>query len=311
MKTSPLALVLALGLLLGLSTLACGVLPRLLDEPSPTPSPAALEQTLAALQTQISTLQSTSAIQSPTVEPEPVLSPETSPLPTLSGIQVALGPLELVIPETLASQVDVEQVEAVDESTAYGLWEVAPTHWRARLWNYPVIEHIYEPWLYVYPAQDYAAMNEFAADTLTTLHQILRRPILPRYPEDLPHPVFAFDAARVLAASVQRLDFDGGRGLRALTCYAQNATPVENDMLLYEFQGLSQDEQWYILAVLPLNQPILPDAGVGVPDLNDPNADWLGYYQQVTAALEHQPPHSFIPDLRLLDAMLSSMRLTR
>ncbi|MDT8898103.1 hypothetical protein QYE77_07455 [Thermanaerothrix sp. 4228-RoL] len=302
------------GLLLwALLSLACGLVPRLsLETTTPTPSsasPSDLHSTLAALQTQVAQLQATYPSEA-TASLVPARPLET-PLPPSSWQAVTLGPVRLNVPAELALQVDVETVPAVGETEAFGPWEVAPAHWRARLWDYPLIEHAHEPWIWVYPARDYMQMNPDADRAIQTLGVLLNRPFGLNQPEDLPHPVFASMAARVFAAAVQRLDFSGGSGLRVITYYAQDVTPIENSDLLYEFQGLSADGAWYIVATMPLSHPGLPAADVGVPDLSDPNADWMGYYAAVTAYLERQPATSFTPTLASLDAMFRSLQVMR
>lgn len=309
MRTFPRAVGLGLMVWVVLS-LACGLLPRLgLEAPPilpPTPS-ADLHSTLSVLQTQITQLQATSQPEMAT------LPPSSRPLetPPSAGQAVALGPLRLDVPAELALQVDVETVPAVSAAETFDPWEVAPAHWRARLWGYPIIEHFHEPWIWVYPAHDYMQMNAEADRTIQTLGVLLNQPLQLNSPEDLPHPVFASMAARVFAAHVQRLDFSVGSGIRVITYYAEDITPIENSALLYEFQGLSADGAWYIVATLPLNHPGLPAADVGVPDLNDPYADWSGYYAAVTAFLERQPAVSFTPPLASLDATFRTLRVVR
>ncbi|MCX8024748.1 MAG: hypothetical protein N3A60_06070 [Thermanaerothrix sp.] len=302
------------GLLIwALLSLACGLLPRLSLEPSPTPSPdlsSDLHSTLAVLQTQVAQLQATLSlpIATPSLSPS---RPLETPLPTSPWQAVTLGALRLNVPPELALQVDVEAVPAVNETEAFGPWDLGPAHWRARLWDYPIIEHLHEPWVWVYPARDYMQMNPEADSAIQALGVLLNRPFVLSQPEELPHPVFATMAARVFAAGVQRLDFNGGSGIRVITYYAQDITPIENSNLLYEFQGLSADGTWYIVATMPLNHPDLPAADVGVPDLNDPNADWAGYYAAVAAYLERQPATSFTPNLASLDAMFTALQVVR
>lgn len=293
-------------------SLACGVLPHLSLEATPTLSPAPpsdLHSTLAALQTQVAQLQVTHPFE--TTPSLPPSRPLETPLPPSSWQAVTLGPLHFNVPAELALQVDVEAVPAVNETEAFGSWEVAPAHWRARLWDYPLIEHGHEPWIWVYPARDYMQMNAEADSAIQTLGVLLNRPFVLNQPEDLPHPLFASMAARVFAAGVQRLDFSGGSGFRVITYYAQDITPIENSDLLYEFQGLSANGDWYIAATMPLSHPGLPAADVGVPDLNDPNADWVGYYAAVAAYLERQPADSFTPNLASLDELFTTLQVMR
>lgn len=168
---------------------------------------------LSVLQTQLAQLQATS-------RPEVATLPSSSrpvETPPSAGQAVMLGPLRLTVPAELALQVDVETVPAVSAAEAFDPWEVAPAHWRARLWGYPIIERFYEPWIWVYPARDYMQMNADADRAIQTLGVLLNQSLRLNSPEDLPYPVFASMAARVFAVDVQRLDFSGGSGIRVIT----------------------------------------------------------------------------------------------
>jgi hypothetical protein len=53
----------------------------------------------------------------------------------------------------------------------------------------------------------------------------------------------------------------------------------------------------------------IPVGGIALPDINDPNADWQGYYRAVTTLLNTTSPDAFTPTLSQLDALIQSMRV--
>jgi hypothetical protein len=51
----------------------------------------------------------------------------------------------------------------------------------------------------------------------------------------------------------------------------------------------------------------IPVGGIALPDINDPNADWQGYYSAATDLLNATSPEAFTPSLSQLDALIQSM----
>jgi hypothetical protein len=92
---------------------------------------------------------------------------------------------------------------------------------------------------------------------------------------------------------------------------------INNHELIYHFEGLTVDEQYYVIAILPVTAPglpedgqpgsIVPPGGVLVPDFNDMNADWLGYYGDARRMLQGLDPDVYNPNLFLLDALIKSI----
>ncbi len=79
-------------------------------------------------------------------------------------------------------------------------------------------------------------------------------------------------------------------------------------------KGLTSDNQYYIIAVLPVTAPMLaedekpespvPAGGVPIPDGLGPNNT---YYFLVTEKLNSQAPDAFTPSITLLDALIQSI----
>jgi hypothetical protein len=239
---------------------------------------------------------------------------ETPGMTETGGTQISSGGVSFVIPDGVASGANAETMTAV-EANSGAPWDIAPTHLRFTFTGYALQSKFHEPRIYVYPAEDYAASNPQAAEQIERLKRILTgatplQETLPLVP--------SFNAAQLFAAQIKIIAFpNGGGGIRSLTQYAQYAAPVNNRELFYHFQGLSGDSKYYIVAILPVAAPILPEdekpeanvpeGGIPLPTTVGPNQ---GYYFSVTEALNTLSPDAFTPSLEALDALFEFMLLT-
>ena len=238
----------------------------------------------------------------------------SSPIATQEGgIPISAEGVSFVVPSGVASGANVETMTAV-ESNSGAPWDVAPTHWRITLTEYALQGKFHEPRIFVYPAEDYAASNPQAAEQIERLKRILTgatpmQETLPLVP--------SFNAAQLFAAQIKVIPFQNGSGVRSLTQYDQYAAPINNHELFYHFQGLSSDGKYYVIAILPINAPILPEdekptaavpeGGVPIPTGVGPNEV---YYFSVTEKLNSLSPDSYTPSLNRLDALIQSITVT-
>ena len=244
-------------------------------------------------------------IQALTAAPSPSVS---TPNPT--GISVAYENVSFVIPNGLASAANPEKMTAVDTNSG-APWEIAPTHLRFTLTGYPLQGKFFEPQIFIYPADAYAQVNSTAGEQIERLKKAAAGS--PLLKETLPN-VPSFNAAHLMAARIQLLNFQNGSGVRELTQYDQYPAPINNHELFYHFEGLTSDNQYYIIAVLPVTAPMLaedekpespvPAGGVPIPDGLGPNNT---YYFLVTEKLNSQAPDAFTPSITLLDALIQSI----
>jgi hypothetical protein len=177
----------------------------------------------------------------------------------------------------------------------------------------------HQPQIYVYPAQAYAEMVPAAFESIRRLDNILYAPGGPVINDQLPNVPF-FNAGQVFAAKPELLPFQNGQGVRFLTEYAQYFASANNHDLIYEYQGLTSDGAYYVIAILPVSNPMLaetsdsgtplPSGGVPYPDINDPNPDWPTYYKSVTEVLNATPAESYTPAIDQLDALIQSILIT-
>lgn len=255
-------------------------------------------------------------IETPTTTPE-VFNSLTQALPwtPVPGTLVTFGRLTLEIPASVASGASGTDIPpATNEDDAD--WNKTPGHLQVSLKDYYVLQGTFhQPQIYVYPAMPYVELVPAAFESMHRLRNVMNS-TTPVGVERLPAVPF-FNAAQIFASNYQTIAFQNGSGVRFLTEYAQYFAPVNNHELIYHFQGFTSDGEYYIIAVLPITaamlaetsdaEAVVPVGGVTLPDINDPNADWQGYYTSVTDLLNSTPPDAFTPSINQLDALIQSM----
>jgi hypothetical protein len=238
---------------------------------------------------------------------------ESVPTPAstqMSGIPVSFETVSFLIPNGLAGGANTETMTAV-ETNSGAPWEIAPTHLRFTLTEYPLQGKFHEPRIFVYPADDFAQGNPNAAEQIDRVKKILAGSVLMK--ETLPLIPF-FHAGPVFAAGIKIIPFQNGSGVRALTQYAQYAAPINNRELFYHFQGLTSDRKYYVIAILPISAAILPEdekpeaqvpeGGIPIPTAVGPNDV---YYFSVTEKLNSLSPDAYTPSLNTLDTLIQSI----
>jgi len=230
---------------------------------------------------------------------------------------VTYGPLSFVLPAGLASGISGSQLPRA-EGEGVAPWGVTPGHTQIDLEGYPLQGKFHQPQIFVYPASAYAELFPGAFESIHRLDNILYDPAGINLDQPLPFVPF-FNAAQVFASNVQAVSFQGGGGVRFVTEYAQAPVPVDNHDLFYNFQGLSRDGTYYIIAIFPVTAPGLaetndiaapiPAGGVAFPDINNTNPDFQGYYAAITDLLNGTAPQAFSPSLSQLDALIQSIQI--
>jgi hypothetical protein len=229
------------------------------------------------------------------------------------GTPVSFEDISFVIPDELADGANTEKMTAV-ESNSGAPWEIVPTHLRFTLTEYALQDKFHEPRIFVYPADEYIQMNSSAAEQIDRVKKLLAGLTLMK--ETLP-VVPWFNAESLIAAYIQLVPFQSGRGVRTLTQYAQYAAPINNHELFYHFEGMTSDNKYYIIAILPITAPILPgdekpeasvpEGGVPIPtDIGINNT----YYISVTEKLNSLAPDAYHPSLNRLDTLIQSILVT-
>lgn len=294
-------------LLLSLS--ACG---------SETPPPA----TTPTAASQPATTEPTTAESEPTELPEPVVVAEEEPTeeppatstasPTATAVSMDIGQEYdgIYFDAGGLGTVRVEEVaqQTADVNAPY--WGVYPAHQQFFLDDYLLDNTFHEPRLTVYPTQDYVNLNPIARDRITELQTLLEEQPTDFSERDIPLlPIF--NAAQVFRSQIEYVEFANGRGLRFLTHYSQDIGIVTSSDLFYTFQGLTNDGNYYVSAILPVTTASLPATAEPITDYDAFIATYDTYLQETIAELDQLSAGEFIPTLTALDNLVQSIEITR
>lgn len=160
------------------------------------------------------------------------------------------------------------------------------------------------PQLVVYPAAAYAALHPLARRQIEQLQELLTAQ--PAVPGGAMPYLPLVNAAQVFHSQIAYLPFANGAGVRYVTAFSQDSSPVTNQHLIYTFQGLTDDGEYYVAAFFPVKTAVLPDA-VMVEDWEAFNVNYATYVAETKAALNGLTSLDFTPDLTLLDAVVASL----
>lgn len=273
------------------------------------------------------TLPDSPTVASPTLAPTQVLSSPT-PIPATattvpptisSDIPVVSSPVSLVLPSGLASGISLNQIPRADGSDL-PYWELTPGHTVVSLEGYLLQGKSHQPQIYVYPATDYALLVPGAFESMHRLRNVMNEPIASVKAEELPAVPF-FNAAQTFAANIKSISFKNGAGVSFLAEYAQYPASVNNQDLFYQFQGFTNDGEYYVIAIFPIMNPmlaetsdagaILPTGGIPYPYMANSNADMPAYYNAVTNLLNTAAPNMFTPSIDQLDMLIQSMQVNQ
>ncbi|MBA3532562.1 MAG: hypothetical protein H0T73_11615 [Ardenticatenales bacterium] len=262
---------------------------------------------------------STTVLIEPTALPtEAAASP--SPEVALDEVAIAFeeNGIQLAFDPSMTSELTAETIPA-SSATAEGMPPegIYPAYRQLTLDGYPAEYTRNKPQLFVYPVEEFAALNPSAAETIAQLQQLLaEEPATPNTIPLLP----LFNAAQVIRAQVEYLPFQNGRGVRFLTQYDQSPYPIHNRALFYTFQGLTDDGAYYVAAILPISASFLSDSADSEqldPDQGFPSLDseafgeaLTTYFGTITQTLNNTSSSDFTPTLTLLDAMVQSIAIS-
>ncbi|PKN83029.1 MAG: hypothetical protein CVU46_17635 [Chloroflexi bacterium HGW-Chloroflexi-8] len=236
-----------------------------------------------------------------TVEPTATVAALVTEIPDTNGL-----PQLILETGSIASGFQTETIPAVTDSVNFPYWEVLPEYSRVTLEDYPIQDHLMKPQIFIYPVAELRKINEGASTIITSLQTLIQSP---QEIENMPF-LPLFNAAQMMHTNIQYLDFKNGMGLRYLTQFTQGIVPINNYELIYTYQGLTSDGNYYVAAVLPVNHPSLPvNDKVTESELPEFANNFKNYVKNVVNSLNPQAANSFTPDLTLLDAMMSSMEI--
>ncbi len=203
-------------------------------------------------------------------------------------------------PASLAKEVQAVVQPAVPAEPDGPYWIGNPEFVQFKFGGYVLPKTFHEPRIEIYPTADFRKINKQAGLTIDDLQKYLKNRSMPANGKMPFLPIF--NAAQALDVAVKNLNFQNGTGVRYLTQYDQGPMSINNNELFYTYQGLTKDGRYYVAAILPISNPILP-----ADSRTNPPSDYLKYIASTTQKLESQSPSSYQPDLSSLDALIESL----
>ncbi len=161
------------------------------------------------------------------------------------------------------------------------------------------------PQVYVFPVEGLKQLDPSVAQGVESLQKLIQaKPAAPT------EPIFVFPlipSSQGMRVNVRYLDFVNGSGVRFVTYYSQDISPVTNDRIFYTFQGITLDGEWYVSVFWPLSTPALPNAD-NAPDTSHYDArQFEDYLNQIVTTLDSLPAGGYQPNLSLLDNLVQSV----
>jgi len=254
---------------------------------------------------------------------------------TFSQGRVAYQGVSFTYDPSLASEIEAELKPAYalqrESDTGEG---VAPEHIFFKLeggrLGEPRSSSVFSAEIMIYPIAAYrralakseAYVRQFDRKILTLKETLATKP---RFPDqELPFLPFGIGASQAFRARVKYVSFQNGQGVWFLTQYNQEPALVNNQGLIYTFQGLTYDDVHYVSATFPVTAPMLPD-NYDMQSTKDyilvPPKSFRGqeyesfkkrfnsYLRKVTEELESLPSNKYQPDLAMLEDIINSLNV--
>jgi WD40 repeat protein len=260
------------------------------------------------------------------VETTPPPSTATSTPESVGEKTIAFQGISFSYPSSLADEAAGKNVPAYVDPSGF-MYEDLPEHVRFDFSNpytargpfagflpgwVPWFSHLkpespeIQPQIFIFPTREYAEISPLAGERIEKLKILLADNALSTKGE---LPVLpTFNSTQDLRGQVNPVAFHGGRGLRFIARYSQEAKPFVNPDVFYTFQGLTDDGSLYIAAFFPLYISLLPDK-IQVEDWDAFNRGYQNYMADITSKLDKLAPNDFEPDLENFDNLIRSMTI--
>ena len=167
------------------------------------------------------------------------------------------------------------------------------------------------PHIFVYPTSDPSDPRfdeEFPTlrRAVTELNKLLARRA-GSVTESIPFLPWA-DERQLFIGRKKLIRFRNGRGVLFMTQYDQEESPLNNEYLVYTFQGLTDDNAWYVAAIFPVAAQGLP-ATAAVDNPAALRAGYGEYIRKTSDRLNKLAVKKFTPGLGLLEEIVRSLKV--
>lgn len=251
----------------------------------------------SAIETKVAQTMAAEAEAEETPLPSPTFTIQLTETPSLPEPDIVYQGVSFSYGE-LADSVDVKTMPYQPEEPG-----ATPEYLRFILSGYILPDPYHKPSINVYPVEEYRLVSEFADQKMDKLIELLDTQ--PPDPDGIVVVAFS-NAAEFIGCQEAYVDFQNGRGIRYVTQWGQAGYPIGYPHLFYDYQGLTEDGQYYINVIMPVDHPSLPDTESVTMDQEFYN-NYLTYAEETEAQLDLESPESFFPSLLELDAVVETI----
>ncbi len=232
-------------------------------------------------------------------EPDETAAPLEEPYFEHDGIKLYYDP-QLVID----IEPPTESIPASSGSEMYDMPHPAYVHFNL---------YMEQAQVYIAPVQEYETAADFAPGIIADLYRL--NDSINNFSDCVPelplNEFFRVCDHQQFNSNLSQLDFQNGSGVRFVSVYGiQDMAPVDNENLVYVFQGLTNDGKYYIKAVVRLLHSQLPEIGEIPADVYTAEDASVveGYFKGFEQLLDRNEA-DFAPALDWIDAFLGSLRV--
>jgi hypothetical protein len=248
----------------------------------------------------------------PTEEPiaHPTETPiqPTEPILAVDAICETIAEFEICVPKSLATALVISTIPGVNNPDG-APWENIPEHFVIRLDGYPLHDTFHQPRMYLIPLEAFREISVGAQVMSDELAPLMETKSIP--PAQLPF-LPLMNAGPVLVTRSSYPETESVKGIATLTQFAQYFAPVNNTELFFTFQGVTQDEKYWVSLVLPMSQESLPPNAQAVANaLTDEFVEnYQTYIDEVGLTLSSAPDDSFVPNMLDAESIVGLIRYT-
>jgi len=286
-------------MMLTVSTLACRI-PGL-NSAETVDSPVPVEET------EKPPIQQSEETSKPELPPTEMSVDEPPEEPVVDLTCTSIPDFEFCFPKELASALVASKMPKVEDNGMVGPWEVMPEHYVIEPNGYPLTDTFLKPRIHVIPAADYAIMLEGALMTQNYLMELMES----RDPNPTSLPILPIiNAGSVFTSRVKYIELEKLHGVEGLTQLAQSFSVINNHELIYTFQGMTNDDRYWIGIILPITHNSLPADQSGNP-YGDDYETFMEQYQtyttEISQTLINSPDNTFTPNYASIQKVVESI----
>jgi hypothetical protein len=227
--------------------------------------------------------------------------------PPAPQVNVNCNKVSLYLDPALASGYDCQTISEASGGDMPA-FAVNPEFTEITLTGYSLPGSVLGPKIDLFPVQRFV---EILPDTVPGRVSDLQALIAGGAPSADHLPILPIlNAAQIFHAAYGVIPFVSGRGIRFLTMYGQDVGPVNNQAMVYTYQGLTSDGKFWVTVTLPASNPILPADGSILPGgetWDQFSANFSTYIVDIQNQLNAQAPGAYSPTLTALDALVASI----